>query len=240
MGARRSRVGRKSLIDRFQQIPEAEELKEMLLGGASISETADILQNGWGHFRENTRNTIASMLYTYRKKLRDAGGELPPQEDNRRESLSRRAITKVVRRRYDKVIASIDKMIELEALYLVQRDRLEWLLEEEQKAGVPYANMSRDFVAATNTLLAHLKCESAVISVPEEEKIAAVSFDRYSENTAKALANPESRRRVVSILERIQRNARSVPGPCDAPVSCDSEVQMDVPGEPVTVLVEEN
>lgn len=239
MGARKSRIGRKSIGKRFEQIPEAEELKNMLLGPSTVSEVADIVQQEWGRFTDNTRGSLMSRLYEYRKKLR--GGYKPPKatEPVKVESLSRRAITKAARKRYDKVIESVDRMLELEALYLVQRDRLEWLLEEEQKEGIPYNNMSRDFVAATNTLLAHLKVEMAVLGVPEEEKEVAVSFDRYSENTAKALANPESRRRVVSLIERIQRNANQVSLRCEGPVSCVPDIELDIPGEPINVVIEE-
>lgn len=238
MGTRKSRIGHKSLADRLLEIPEADELKRMILERNRIADIADILQQEWGRFCEHTRGSLIHHLYVYRRKLlKEEGAPVTPSAGN--VVSHRRAITKVIRKRHDKVLDGVDKMIELEALYLVQRDRLEWLLEEERREGVPYKGMARDFVAATNTLLAHLKCESALLVPEEDEKEAIVDFDRYSENTAKALANPESRRRVVSLIERIQRNANNTSRSCDVPVSCDPDEELDVPGEPVRVLIDE-
>jgi len=238
MGARKSRIGHKSLMDRFQEIPEANELKRMILERNRISDIADILQQEWGRFGEHTRGSLTRQLYAYRRRLlQEQGAGKPVSADG--VVSHRRAITKIIRKRHDRVVDAVDKLIELEALYLVQRDRLEWLLEEERKEGVPYNGMARNFVAATNTLLAHLKCESALLVTDDVDKDVTVDFDRYSENTAKALANPESRRRVVSLIERIQRNANNTPNLCDTPVSCDPDKELDTSGEPVRVLIDE-
>jgi hypothetical protein len=238
MGTRKSRIGHKSLADRLLEIPEANELKRMILDRNRITDIADVLQQEWGHFCEHTRESLVRQLYAYRRKLLKEEGAGTGVDTGGNLISHRRAITKIIRKRHDKVLDSVDKMIELEALYLVQRDRLEWLLEEERKENVPYQGMARDFLAAANTLLAHLKCEAALLVPEEDEKGAIANFDRYSENTAKALANPESRRRVVSLIERIQRNVDKVSNPCDVPVSCGPEVDLDDTGEPVRILID--
>lgn len=219
-----------SIEARLVNLPQYEEIREMLLENESPSQITDIIQKEYRQLLEFERSSVRTALVKHRRKIRQ-----DPSNVIETPKTHRRALSQVVRRRYDGVIQGINRMMDLEAVYLVQRDRLDAMLEQEQETGIFNPQVTREFVAIVGTLLAHLKCEMAALGVPEKEEQMMVSFERYSKEAAKALSNPESRRRVVSILERIQRNANEVPS-CDQPVSCTPDLP-EVEGNTVKVPI---
>lgn len=102
----------------------------------------------------------------------------------------------------------LDELGELAELYRVQRRRIDRLAEIEAESGRPAAQMAREIQVATQILIAReqikidLGLDGVAKRAAEDPRISLVG---YSENTQRVLSNPESRHRVMAIMERLTR-----------------------------------
>ncbi len=68
----------------------------------------------------------------------------------RRSFLTRgRRISAVSRAQYLAVKAGVDRLIELESMYLAQRDRIDAIIEKEQELGYPFEMTDRSMITGS-------------------------------------------------------------------------------------------
>lgn len=100
-------------------------------------------------------------------------------------------------------IQTIDELEELQYLYRLQRERI-----DRFAAAVDSRTLYRELETAAKLLAAitRVKEMRGIVGIPARaEEDLKLRFERFSESTVEALQNPESRRRVVSLLERLGR-----------------------------------
>jgi hypothetical protein len=102
----------------------------------------------------------------------------------------------------------LDELTELAALYRVQRRRIDRLVEIEAESGRPTAQMAREIQVATQLLIAReqIKIDLGLDGVEKRaQEDPRIALTGYSERTQQALSNPESRHRIIAIIERMAR-----------------------------------
>lgn len=102
----------------------------------------------------------------------------------------------------------LDELTELAALYRVQRRRIDRLVEIEAESGRPTAQMAREIQVATQLLIAReqIKIDLGLDGVEKRaQEDPRISLAGYTERTQQVLANPESRHRILAIMERLTR-----------------------------------
>lgn len=105
----------------------------------------------------------------------------------------------------------LDELSELRDLYLLQRGRVRRLVEIETESGRPSAQVAREIQVATQLLVAReqLKIDLGLDGVENRAKEdPRISLSGYSEDVVRTLSHPESRHRIMSIMERVTRIGR--------------------------------
>lgn len=100
----------------------------------------------------------------------------------------------------------LDEIHELTDIYRIQRQRIDRLVEQEL-SGTPIPYLHKEIDVATKLLVANYRIKEAKGMVPptQEDLMAKVQFKNYSQQTVEVLSNPESRHRIMSLLERVTR-----------------------------------
>lgn len=105
----------------------------------------------------------------------------------------------------------LDELVELESLYRCVRDRLERLLALEEESGRYMSQLSRDIQAASELLAKRFEMRERLGMVDgcgrdgAAERARELADAGYSGRTVEVLSNPESRHRVVALVERLAR-----------------------------------
>jgi len=202
--------------ERIEDLSVIEDIDEMLIEGSSCGDVARFIHDGLEELTDVKLGSLQGALDERRKKLRKS---LVPVEEQPAVCYppsggNTRRIGRLASNQYQRVRKGIDRMIELECSYLAARDRLDMILDKEQDAGFPFEMTGREFVVLGKLLELHGKehdrVRAAMGDGPAHEKL---DLKGYSEETAQVLSNPASRRRVVSIVERLKlvRGGRDIP-----------------------------
>lgn len=125
------------------------------------------------------------------------GGELPPKM----------IPSAVSRRIYDRHIkGGIDELVELEALYRTQIHRLDRLIAMEESKNGYIENLDKGIKVANELLMARVAVKKEFGLIDGDQKFREqLDIKGYSEKTVKTLANPESRHRVVVLMEKLAK-----------------------------------
>jgi hypothetical protein len=101
-------------------------------------------------------------------------------------------------------------MVELEALYLAKRDRIDRWMELESEVGAFSDRLGSEIVNAAKVLGQHFSIaqELGLVEAGDSLKMT-LDFKHYSKSTAEVLSKPESRHRVISIVERLAKHAKA-------------------------------
>lgn len=206
-------------MERIKELSVAEDIDEMLIEGSSCGDVVKFIQEGLEEMTDVSFRSLKETLINYRKELRKS---VVPIDEARPHQPSMeyptggntRRIGKLARNQYQRVCNGIDRMIELESSYLAARDRLDDILDKEHDAGFPFEMTGREFMVLGKLLELHGKEHDRVRAIAGD----GVSHEKldlkgYSEETAQVLSDPASRRRVVSIIERLKlvKGGRDIP-----------------------------
>jgi hypothetical protein len=113
----------------------------------------------------------------------------------------------------DSASSQLDEVKELARLFEIQAERINRLVERD-RAGDPVPYFSREIEAATKLLIANYRIKEALglVGPPaQEDAMAKLQFTKYSQRTVEVLSNPESRHRIMSLLERVVRYGKGSP-----------------------------
>jgi len=199
---------RLTVAQRIDELSVVDEIDEMLLDGVSCGDVAKFIQLGLEELEDVSPQYLAIAL----KKRRDSMVTTVPStpEDEMRLAAvvptEGRVPAKIARSKYRMATKGMDRLIELESLYLAQRDRLGAIITKEQELGFPFEVTDRVVMAAAKLLELHGQQEKDLLERlgdgPAHEKL---DLKGYTKETAETLRKPDSRRRVVSIVERLRR-----------------------------------
>lgn len=100
----------------------------------------------------------------------------------------------------------IDELVEVEALYIAQRHRIDRLTRLEAEKGGYIDNLNREFAVAHAMLGLRIEMKKTLGLTDGDQKFREqLDIKGYSEKTQQTLSNPESRHRVVSLVEKLAR-----------------------------------
>ena len=179
-------------------------IDKMIRDGYQLSQIAEYIQVQAGEYQDVTRDSLAEILSRYRS-------ELPPAE-----------IVAVNRSRNfldaaKSVKEGVKVLDEMEYLYRVQKNRIEYFVSQEEDTGIMSKSMSREIDAARvlvdriHTIRMDLGMDERHLGTLtiQAEAIAAAE-ERYGGRVADVLRDPEKRRRVLTVLEAIISERKSL------------------------------
>ena len=112
---------------------------------------------------------------------------------------------------YDRHMKSINELIELEALYRSQRHRIDRLVTIEDAKNGHIEGLGGEYRVAKEILMSMIDVKESLIKDGSDAKFREqLDVQGYSEETTRALLNPETRHRVVSIVEKFTRLDKKV------------------------------
>ena len=198
---------RLTIAQRLSELSIIDDIDDMLRDGVSTGDVAKFVQLGLEELTDVKPNTLGKVLGQRRKAIMDV--QPKPPVDPRLASIipaEGRRVAVLSRNQYTQVNKAMDRLIEFEALYLAQRDRLDTIITKEIELGFPFEMTDRTVLTAAKLLELHGKQEKELLERlgdgPSHEKL---DLKGYSKETAATLQKADSRRRVVSIVERLKR-----------------------------------
>lgn len=208
-------VTRMTVAEKIEDLSIIGEIDQMLLDGINCKDVTNFIQLGLEELTDVKPMVLQKELRLRRARLRkkaeESESELGSDQvmfDERPAAVipnEGRAPVVLAHNRYMKITKGMDRLIELEALYLAQRDRLDSLVRKEKELGFPFEITGREFLVAAKFLELHGKEERALQALDSGLSNDMLDIRGYSEETAEVLSKPDSRRRVISIVERLKR-----------------------------------
>ena len=110
---------------------------------------------------------------------------------------------------YDRTETGIRDMIELEGAFLAQRDRVDRMMELEALSGAFSDLTTRAIDSMTEILWKRIQARAKMNEGGGDAFDFNLSIRRYSQQTMEVMSNPESRHRIMSLLERLARFGKS-------------------------------
>lgn len=206
----------------IEDLPFLATIDMMLMENTPAADVAKYIQEDQGCLTDvNTKTLINALLARRKQRLEMSGMWSGPTEeiatikgtgegDDPEEQfpLYRRPAQTpktLVKKLYERGHRGIQDLVELEGLYLAQRDRIDRMMELEAKAGGFHEKMAGEITVAGELLWKRMRGMSKLGLGQQDEFSMTLSVRGYSEGTAAVLSNPESRHRIMSILQRMVR-----------------------------------
>jgi hypothetical protein len=187
----------------------------MLLEGTPAIDVARFIQQDQGELAQINEKTLANALIARRHQKQEvigmagrhdvtgsgAGTAAPRQASKTPGTL--------IHSLYNRTKGGIQEMLEMEALFLAQRDRVDRAMETENELGALSEDTGKEIERAASILMDRFNITHK-LGLTENGDNFRLNLDirGYSERTAEILNNPESRHRVISIVERIAAHAK--------------------------------
>lgn len=182
----------------------------MVISGWPLIEVSQYIQKQRGEYTDVTEQTLSWTLQRYRS-------DLPPGE------LVARALPKSFSKAAERVRKGLDELAEFERLYEIQMKRIGIDFETEKKINKLFPTMTNEIRAAKDILveMAKLKMdlgldERHIGKLEVETGVPEEIVARYGRpSVAKVLGNPESRRKLLSLVEKftqVQQARESIEG----------------------------
>lgn len=211
-----------TVLQRIANLPFAEVVDTMLLEGTSASSVAQFIQDDKGELADVPRKTLANALS---RRKRERQEEIANYGDDDGEvdwfntsGTSRSSApvdegpklpTNIARAAYKRIKGGINEVIELESLYLAQRDRIDRLIQKEHDVRAFSELTNQEIRVAADLLIKRVSVKEKMgVLDGESAKGDVRDFEGYSKDTAEVLSNSKSRHRVVSLIDRLKKNER--------------------------------
>jgi hypothetical protein len=215
-------VGKPTVADCIQDLGRIKDIDAMLREGMPPVEIADFIQLTLREILHVERGTLADALRNRMKGL-------PPKELTDDEFPAAacpaallgtndgndppRSPGRLARSQYKKARKGLDTSIELESLYLYQRDRLDWMAGIENDEGTPSPFIA-DEIKVAQKLLATI----ADVKKSAGPAMARLGFSLeigemqegspgtvMQNNISRVMSNPASRHRILSLVDKFRR-----------------------------------
>jgi len=202
----------------IEDLPFLVEIDKMLIEGTPATAVAQYIQVDRGELTDVKPASLVNELRDRRSKLQNTTTwwGIPPLENEEDDLLAtinyRRAPTtpgRLARTVYERTEGGVKDMLELESIYLAQRDRCDRLMELESITGMFGDITTNALDSAAEMLWKRIQARAKMGEGAADSVEVNLSVKNYSENTVKVLSNPESRRRILSLLERLVRYGKN-------------------------------
>jgi hypothetical protein len=214
----------------IENLPFLETVKKMLLENTSASDVATFIQDDQEALLDIKHKTLVNALAEKRRALieemnsmarTEAGvrGEIQAEnvpewyDTGRDDEVDKVALpSAMARAAYKRVKEGVEELHELEGLYLSARERLDRLIEREHQVNVFSDMTAKEFSTAADLLMKRVtvKEKLGILRGDTAGRGDVRDFDGYSRETAEVLNDPRSRRRVISIVERLKANQKAM------------------------------
>lgn len=215
IGKLKAHANRGKMRPRFAKIHALtckEDLDAMIRAGYALPKVAKWLQEEMGEYTDINQSSLVTTLSRYRKAM--PAGDLLAVKN-----------IKVAGRAARKIEEGLDELDELAGLYGDLRERIKLGMRLERgrkkrgdKAAIPPSlnpKLTQDFAVALQLLARRhdIKMDLGIqrgsenTNVEIDPEVAAKLKEKYGEDVSAALGNPESRAKVLSIVEMIKKRA---------------------------------
>lgn len=188
-------VSRETRFLRLRGLKCFEEVHRRLLDGFAVSQVADFIQTERKEYTDIGRESLETILSEYRASL-------PPAE-------AAQKLPRFFGKAAQKVEQGIDELAEMEALYKKQLKRIDIDLATEERIGKLLPTMTQEMRAAREILsdIAQLKMDLGLNQrflgkMEVEAQVVSDVTAKYDPKVAAAIADPNSRRKLLGIAER--------------------------------------
>lgn len=203
-----------------QDLGRIKDIDAMLQEGMSATDVADFIQDTLGEIRHVDRVSLANIL-------RERSKSLPPPEMTAEEFPAAacpaahsdtddypeppRRPGKIARSQYKKAKRGVDELLELESLYIAQRDRIDWLMGLEATENIPMPTLTDEISAARKILVdmadVRQKAGPSMARMGITLEIGTNPGAAMQSSINSVMSNPSSRHRVLTLVEKFKRLA---------------------------------
>lgn len=192
------------------ELPIINDVDDMLREGVSLDSIASFIQETMGLMKNCARSSLIEALSNRRHKLpQKAEVEEWPAADQ--DVIKTRTPGELARNQYRRTLRGIDRMLEVESLYLSVRDRIDWLISQEKTSDTHNEKLYQEYNQARELLETHAKLEREFGAMANRFRmsidVASRSDSELGQHVQKVLENPESRHKVVDLVKRMKQAA---------------------------------
>lgn len=196
----------------------------MLLEGVSSADVAKYIQEEMGALADLDPKSLSNALRVRKKQREDTArsyagsSRLPDPDDDdddddsgigddsevKVEEPKVQKPSALAKSIYARAKGGIKDLLELEAMYLTQRDRIDRMVDLEHSRGIFAKDVGAEIMYAGQLIMMRVKTKHD-LGLDDTSDTPMIDMRRYSEETVAVLSNPESRHRVMSLLQRLAR-----------------------------------
>lgn len=222
--------------DRLEELDCIDDVDAMLLDGSSATDVGRFIQRTMMRLKDVAHSTITTALRARAKNLKEqaaqadaeagADGDLADDqetilfhpattgpyievdEEGEIQGEPSRSPTILARTMYGSYVRGFDTLLELESLYLAQRDRISMMMAVEQRSGVPIETTVVEFKEARMLLQAHTKA-TATLGLSGNDDRLRMTLDiratraKHGDSVAEVLENPSSRHKLLTMVKAL-------------------------------------
>jgi hypothetical protein len=204
-GSPRSRrikpTSRQESFVRLRDLKCFAEAHDRLAQGWPCPEVARFIQDLKGEYTNVTRVGLINILKNYRKTI-------PAAE------LAMHKVPKDVQRAVELVEEGMDELVEMQKLYRLQMNRVDIDMQTEAKINKLLPSMTQEIRTAREILnnYAQLKMDLGLSKrqlgkLDVDARVVAEAVVRYGDTVGEVIQNPESRRKVLGLAQRLLASA---------------------------------
>jgi hypothetical protein len=180
-----------TVTEELSDLSRIDEIDEMLIDGTAPTDVARFIQGTLGHLKKVNEDSLVKAL----RHRKAAKAQILESTTAAAQTAS------MVSSKYAKAVAGLDHLIELESMYLLMKQRISRSTKLEED-GEYLENLYRDFNCAKDIVVDHAKLMTQMglgNRVVETEGSSVMS-----ERISKVLERPESRRKILSVIEQLR------------------------------------
>lgn len=214
--------GGPSILKDIANLPIVDEIDEMLRDEVSLADVARYIQETFEMLTQYVSHKLVSALEKRRKTL----PPLPPSPEEfpaghpigKDEDI--RAPGRIAQNQYRRAAVGMDKLLELESLYITQRDRIDKKIQGENDTGEFYDCMEDSIKTARELIKDMVGIERefgvAMNRMRVNLDIQGASNTDLGKRVSDVMEHPESRHKVISMFKRVTQAAELPEAVADA------------------------
>lgn len=190
--------------ERFQKLKEMGCFKQVdrrIRAGYPLIEVARYIHEDREEYLDVKRDSLVAVLSEYRESL-------PPGD------IVKQHMPKSFAKAEERLEQGLDELAEIGEIYMMQKHRVERFIEQDHELGLALPNkvMTLDIQLLMKMLKTSLDMKMDLGMTKRhlgemavDTRIMEIARERFGERVAKTLGDPESRRKVIDLVDRIKR-----------------------------------
>jgi hypothetical protein len=210
-----------SIAQLIQHLGCIREVDMMLREGVSGRDVARFIQGDQQQLESVNEKTLANALNERKKMLLDEAASYEEYaevvyedekavEDNLGTPVKKGLVATLAKNAYKRTKGGIKEHLELEALYIAQRARIDRLIDIEDEGQI-LMKQTGDEIIKGATILSRLtatKKAAGLVGVGVDDDHVVGDFEGLSKSTSEVLQKPESRHKVLSLVDRLAKRGK--------------------------------